>query len=146
MGQKAKCGSCRKFKRECECGRPRTITPEIEAKLEEAFSLGMPVVKALEYARVKKATFYDKMKEDVKFSDKIVAAQNEMSLLARKSLKLGVARNPSIALSYLERKEKDEFSTKQTIEHEGGISVKFSDEAKKRIGKYSTVAKPDSLS
>lgn len=125
-----------KFKRFCECGRPESITREVEDRLQEAFSIGMPLIKALEFAGAKRSSYYRKLESDVGFRNKMRDAQTEMTIIARKSLKIGIAKNPALALSYLERKEKDEFSTKQTVEHEGTVKVKYSEEARKRLGKY----------
>lgn len=136
MGNKAHCKNCNKFKRLCECGRPETITAEKEAKLEEGLQLGMPITKALFYANVTHASYYRKFTNDIPFRYKMTVAQCHMAVLARKSLMIGIAKNPSLALAYLERKEPDEFSMKQIRTHEGGVSFNFSEEARKRLAKY----------
>jgi hypothetical protein len=136
MGNKARCKNCDKFKRLCECGRPETITLEKETKLEEGLQLGMPIVKALFYAGVTHASYYRKFAKDIPFRYKMTVAQYHMSVLARKSLLIGITKNPSLALAYLERKEPDEFSMKQIRAHEGSVSFNFSGEAKKRLAKY----------
>ena len=78
-------------------GRPRSITPKKLEKLEEAF--------------------YDFLKEYPEFSDKIAMWKDYQKIKARyvvhKALEKG---DRDMAKWYLERKAKDEFSTKQEVD------------------------------
>lgn len=136
MGRRGKCRNCRKFKRYCECGRPESITKLQETKLIEAFKLGMPVGKALSYARVKSSTYYEKLQRDLSFMEKVVEAQNEMTRIARKSVKKHMKRSGNLALAYLQNKESDEFNTKNTTVHDGKVRIDYDAEARARLGKY----------
>ena len=100
-----------------QVGRPRAITPEKLEKLEEAFKLGCTNREACFYADVAESTFYDFLKEYPEFSDKISMWKDYEKIQARyvvhKALEKG---DRDIAKWYLERKAKDEFSTKQEID------------------------------
>lgn len=99
-----------------QVGRPRAITPKILDKLEEAFKLGCTNREACFYADVAESTFYDFLKEYPEYSEKINAWKEYEKIQARgvihKALQSG---DRDIAKWYLERKAKDEFSTKQEI-------------------------------
>lgn len=99
-----------------QVGRPRAITPKKLEKLEEAFKLGCTNREACFYADVAESTFYDFLKDCPKFSEKILVWKEYEKIQARgvihKALKNG---DKDIAKWYLERKAKDEFSTKQEI-------------------------------
>lgn len=98
-------------------GRPRAITTKKLEKLEEAFKLGCTNREACFYADVAESTFYDFLKEHPEFSDKISMWKDYEKIQARyvvhKALEKG---DRDIAKWYLERKAKDEFSTKQEID------------------------------
>lgn len=97
-------------------GRPRTITPKIIEKLEEAFKLGCTNREACFYADIAESTFYDFLKDFPEYSEKIEMWKDYEKIKARmvihKSLENG---DSDIAKWYLERKAKDEFSTKQEV-------------------------------
>lgn len=97
-----------------QVGRPRSITPEKLEKLEEAFKLGCNNREACFYADIAESTFYDFLKEYPEFSEKINVWKEYEKIKARmvvhKALEHG---DKDMAKWYLERKAKDEFSTKQ---------------------------------
>ncbi len=99
-----------------QVGRPRTITPKIIEKLEEAFKLGCTNREACFYADVAESTFYDFIKDFPEFSEKIEMWKDYEKIKARmvihKALEEG---NNDIAKWFLERKAKDEFSIKQEV-------------------------------
>lgn len=103
--------------KENKVGRPRAITPEKLGKLEEAFKLGCTNREACFYAEVAESTFYDFLKEYPEYSDKIAMWKDYEKIKARyvvhKALEKG---DRDMAKWYLERKAKDEFSTKQEFD------------------------------
>lgn len=138
-GYKMKCKQCKtllKGKPCTHCGRRTVMTEKVKARIIEALKLGMPVVKAAKYAGINPDTYYEHVKKDPAFSEETTTAFFYVNKIARDSLVRHMPDNPNLALAYLERKEKDEFSLKQTIEHEGTLQLDFSAEAKKRLGKY----------
>lgn len=98
-------------------GRPRSITPKKLEKLEEAFKLGCTNREACFYADVAESTFYDFLNEYPDYSDKIKMWKDYQKIKARyvvhKALEKG---DRDMAKWYLERKAKDEFSTKQEVD------------------------------
>lgn len=106
-----------KKERKNPVGRPRTITTEKLEKLEEAFKLGCTNREACFYADVAESTFYDFLREYPEYSDKIAMWKDYQKIKARyvvhKALEKG---DRDMAKWYLERKARDEFSTKQEID------------------------------
>jgi hypothetical protein len=91
-------------------GRPTVITPVVVAKLTEAFKLDVTVQEACLYAGISKDAFYRKVKEDEGFSDEMERAQQYATLVARQTVIREIETDGALALKYLERKRKDEFS------------------------------------
>lgn len=98
-------------------GRPRTITPKKLEKLEEAFKLGCSNREACFYADVAESTFYDFLKDYPEYSDKIAMWKDYQKIKARYVVHKALENNDrDMAKWYLERKAKDEFSTKQEFD------------------------------
>jgi len=66
-------------------GRPRAITPEVIRKLEEAFAIGASVLSACFYANVPTSTFYDYLRDNPDFSDRIDQLKERPVLKALKT-------------------------------------------------------------
>lgn len=92
--------------------RPTVMTPEVIAKLEEAFAWGCSDVEACLWADISPAALYVYQEKNPKFQERKAELKETPIMLARKSVIKGVKQNPDIALKFLERKKKDEFSTK----------------------------------
>ena len=104
-------------KKENQVGRPRKITTKILDKLEEAFKLGCTNREACFYADIPESTFYDFIRDYPEYSEKIKMWKEYQKIKARyvvhKALDKG---DKEMAKWYLERKAKDEFSTKQEFD------------------------------
>lgn len=104
-------------------GRPTSMTEEVIAKLEHAFGYGCTDAEACLYAGIDKTTLYDYEKKFPKFSHRKRQLKEKPNLLARQAV-IQEITNPTnkergkLALQYLERKKKDEFSPKQEVQHE----------------------------
>lgn len=92
--------------------RPTKRTPELIGKLEYAFTIGASINEACFYAGIHKDTYYDWVKKEPELSDRFEALRESPIFVARESVMKGVKRDPDLALKFLERKKKDEFSTK----------------------------------
>jgi hypothetical protein len=92
--------------------RPSKKSDELVGKLEYAFSIGASIEEACFYADIHKDTYYEWTKKDQKLSDRFEALRHKPIFEARETVMKGVRRDPRIALDYLSRKKKDEFSTK----------------------------------
>lgn len=96
---------------ENKVGRPSKMTPECVMKLEEIFALDGTVEEACFFADISRNTFYEWMKEHPELNDRFEALRNNPVLLARRSVIDGLT-DPELALKYLERKRRNEFSTR----------------------------------
>lgn len=104
-------------------GRPRAITPEIIEKLKDAFKLGCTNEEACYYAEIGKSTFYDFIKEYPEISEEFNECKHYEKIKARMVIHNALEHNDKdTAKWYLERKAKDEFSTKVEMKHSGEIN------------------------
>lgn len=99
------------------------MTPEKISKLEEAFMLGCSDLEACLFADIGKTTLYNYQNENPDFTERKEKLKENPILLARRSVVNSMTEDGDLALKFLERKRKDEFGTKSTTEHTGGISV-----------------------
>ncbi len=90
-------------------GRPTVITPEVIAKLDQAFAIDCTVEEACAYADISRDAFYDYLKRNPKYSDRIEKLRQRPVLAARERVVKGVKENYSNAMDYLKRKKKMEF-------------------------------------
>lgn len=93
-------------------GRPTIMTKQTIGKLEQAFAFDATVREACFYADIHPDTYYDYIKKHPDFSDRCEALRNKPILKARETVVRAISTNPDIAFKYLERKRKDEFSTR----------------------------------
>jgi hypothetical protein len=98
-------------------GRPSKKTPALVGKLEYAFSIGSSIEEACFYAGIHKDTYYEWVKADVQLSDRFDALREQPVFQARETVVKGIKRDPKLAMDFLARKRKDEFSLRN--EHTG---------------------------
>ena len=94
------------------------MTPAVVAKIIEAFKLDVTVEEACTYANISKDTYYRRIKEDEEFSDEMERARMYASMVARQTVIREIQQDGDLALKYLERKRKAEFSPRS--EHQVG--------------------------
>lgn len=104
-------------------GRPTKMTDLTVKKLEEAFLLGCTDEEACFYAEISRQTLQNYQEKNPDFIDRKEQLKQNPFLLARRSIVSGISENPETALKYMERKKKDEFGTKQSIEHSGNLTI-----------------------
>lgn len=92
-------------------GRPTVMTAETLNKLEQAFAIGCTDEEACVFADISRQTMYAYISENPEFSDKKEALKKKPILKAKNTVVKNLD-NPDMALKYLERKCKNEFSTK----------------------------------
>ena len=97
-------------------GRPTLFTPESIAKLEHAFLLGCTDLEACFYADVSKTALYNYQNANPEFVERKEKLKENPIFKARKSVIDGLEESPELALKFLERKCKEEFSTKATVD------------------------------
>jgi len=86
------------------------------SKLEEAFAWGCTDIEACLFSDISRQTLYTYLNEHPEFLDRKEHLKENPILLARSTVVRGIKGNPDLALRFLERKKKNEFSLKQ--EHE----------------------------
>ena len=112
--------------------RPTKMTKETIDKLEEAFALGCTDLEASLFANIAPATLYNYQDKNEGFLERKTQLKETPVLKARASVISAFEKSPDIALKYLERKKKDEFSLRRENEMTlftpvpilGGASVK----------------------
>lgn len=94
-------------------GRPSVMTPEVIAKLEEAFAWGCTDIEACLWADIATPTLYVYQEKNPEFLERKKALKETPILLARKTVVNAIKKGDrTTAMQYLERKKKEEFSTK----------------------------------
>lgn len=104
-------------------GRPTVMTAEVIGKLEILFAKGLSDREACQIADIDPSTLYDYCVKHKEFAER----KELLKEMPKAKAKLNVAEaieNKDVDMSkwYLERKAKDEFSTKQTIDGELKVS------------------------
>ena len=104
-------------------GRPTIFTKECIQKLEEAFALGCTDLEACLYADIAAASLYNYQKENPKFLERKHRLKENPILKARTCVVKAIESDSDLALKFLERKLKSEFSTQQNLEVSGDIKI-----------------------
>lgn len=98
-------------------GRPTKMTPDTVKKLEEAFLMGCSDLEACLFADISKQTLYTYQEKNPEFVDRKQMLKENPVMIARQSVIRDMKGDGTLALKYLERKKKSEFSVKQELEH-----------------------------
>lgn len=91
-------------------GRPTKITPEVLAKLEQAFKVGANDVEACEHAGIDEATLYRYQEKNPTFCEQKVAWKRNPILKAKYTIYKNLD-DPNVAKWLLERRD-DDYSNK----------------------------------
>lgn len=106
-----------------DVGRPTVMTEEVIQKLEYAFMKGMTDREACIYANIATSTLYNYCNENPSFSERKEELKQHPTAKARLNVVEAIEKgDEDMSKWWLERKAKDEFSTKQTVD--GEIKVK----------------------
>lgn len=108
-------------------GRPSVMTLEIVNKLEEAFSVGASDVEACFIAGISRMTLHNYQVAHPDFVDRKESLKSMTSYQARKVVHDKILEgNADVAKWQLERKNKDEYGIKTTVDttHAGELTVK----------------------
>ena len=105
--------------------RPKKMNDIVVGKLEWAFMKGFNVCEACDYAEISRDTYYDNLKKNKKFSDRIERAKTNLQRCAKLNLAEAIESGDlDESKYYLERKCKDEFYQKQGVELSGKMEFK----------------------
>ena len=114
-------------------GRPTKLTPEIVRKLEEAFAMDCTVVEACLNADISRQTYYQFLKANQEYRDRFEVLRNKPFLKARRTI-IDSLDEPDYAFKYMEKKKKDEFSSRvETVNENTNLNIDLSDEERKAI-------------
>lgn len=91
-------------------GRKSVMTPETIEKLEQAFLYGATDKEACLVADISPAALYQYQEKNPKFTERKALLKEMPVYQAREAVIKAFRRDPKIAMQYLERKRKDEFS------------------------------------
>ncbi len=102
-------------------GRPTVMTEEVIRKLEDAFSYGATDREAIFVANISATAFYEYCKDNPEFTNRIDALRDMPKYKAKKNV-VDKINTGSINESqwYLERRAKDEFSTRNELTGKDG--------------------------
>jgi hypothetical protein len=104
-------------------GRPTVMTEAVLNKLTFAFSRGLSDREACLYANISTTTLYDYCNDNPEFAEQKELLKDQPKMKAKLNVSEAIENKDfDISKWYLERKAKDEFSTKQTID--GELKVK----------------------
>lgn len=105
-------------KTESIIGRPRAIGVKELEKLEFAFSIGCGVLEALVHSGIEKSTYYDYLRDNPNFSERIEILREKMPLKARIVVDSAIGGGDvNTAKWLLERNKRAEFSTQHNVDH-----------------------------
>ncbi len=91
-------------------GHPTVMTEEVIQQLEAAFLLGCTDLEACLKAGISKSTLYNYQNEYPEFLERKELLKKNPTYRARVCVYQSLRLDPELALKYLERKEKNEFS------------------------------------
>jgi hypothetical protein len=94
-------------------GAPTKMTPEVLQELKDAFLLGCTDEEACYAADISTSSLYNYQNEHPEFLDKKNKWKKRPVYLARKCVVDNVSGDKDLALKFLERKNKKEFSLRQ---------------------------------
>ena len=105
-------------------GRPTVMTPDVVSKLEQAFSMGCSDLEACLFANISKQALYDYQAKYPEFADRKAMLKETLVLKARSVIATSLNnKDENTAKWYLERKRKEEFSTKVENHFSGGFNI-----------------------
>ena len=92
------------------------MTAEVVSKLEYGFMRGLNVTECCHYADISRPTFYEYLEKNPEFSNRIEELKSHPATRAKLNV-VEAIENGDTDLSkwWLERRNRDEFSTKQEI-------------------------------
>lgn len=108
-------------------GRPPSITETEILKLEQCFRVGATVLEACEEIGVSQSTFYDHLKANQDFADRISIAKEYVTEFAKALITRRITERKDVETAkwWVERKNKKEFSPRTEVSGPDGESLKI---------------------
>lgn len=107
-------------------GRKPFITPAVHDKLTMAFMIGASDAEACYSAGISLDVLYRYQRKHPEFKENKHRMRQRPILMARAALVKGLENNPTLALKFLERVKKDEFSKRTELNVGGSVNAVFS--------------------
>lgn len=104
-------------------GRPTEISDVKIQKLEQAFSIDATIKEACFYADISPQTYYNWIETRPELLERFNALREKPVLQARQTISDNLKSDPKVAQWYLERKRKNEFSSKTELEVNGALDL-----------------------
>lgn len=104
-------------------GRPTIMTPEVVKKLEDAFKMGCTDIEACLNADISRQTLQNYQEKNPEFVDRKELLKKTPTFRARASILKAIDDDPDLAMKYLERKEKAEFSLRSEVTGADGVPL-----------------------
>lgn len=106
-----------KQKRYENTGRPTIMTQDVINKLELGFMMGFNVLECCLYADISTQTYYNYLKKNKDFVDRVERLQQNVSMYAKMNLSESIIKDKNREDSkwHLERRNKNEYSLKQDV-------------------------------
>jgi hypothetical protein len=101
-------------------GRPTLMTEDTLKKLEDAFMLGCTDLEACLAADISTTTLYNYQNEHPEFVERKATLKENPIKIARVSVIKQMTEDGDLALKFLERKKKDEFSLRTELTGKDG--------------------------
>ncbi len=126
MSRTKNCGSCRKAKSKCKCGRPSKLTEAVIQKLEQGFRNDFTVLESCIYAGIGHETFYGHLRKNKQFADRIESAQNFLFFAAKNNIAQSIGKNKSVADSWalLNKRQASRYAEKVNINNNLKVETK----------------------
>ena len=114
-----------KLTRNYKVGRPRKITPEILARIEEAWANGANDLQACFIGGIGEQTLRDYIARTPEYQSRKDAIKGNIALNAKYTIAKAVKRDPHLALDVIERLEKNEWSLRTELTGAEGAPMSF---------------------
>lgn len=113
-------------KEENGTGRPSKLSDAIVEKLELGFARGYNVTEACKFAGIDRGTYYNWLEANEEFFNRMEMAKCDLNIKAKNNIADEIDRgNIELSKWHLERRAKDEYSTKQSIDADVNTDVKI---------------------
>jgi len=106
---------------ESNVGRPREITPAIVQQLERSFQAGLNISEACIANNVNRATFYNYLKFDEAFLDRINILKTKPKIKAKYNIANAINEGDISTSKWYLEKTSDEFANKNKHEISGSV-------------------------
>ena len=124
MARPKNCWTCSRPKTECNCWRNTVITEDILSKLESWFANALTDEECCLYSWISPATLYRYIEKNPKFWERKELLKRKPNIKAKMN-KIKAINEWNVVESWwwLERKSRDEFSTKQITEAKIDVEI-----------------------